>query len=161
MGRADPVMPEPAAPRRWLSIVGIGEDGVDGLSPIARGLIAGADIVFGGERHLELAALAHQRRGEAPGRVRSRARSGEVLASRGRQVCVLASGDPFFYGVGSVLAAPCLARRKCWWCRRRRPSASPRRASAGRCPISRWSRCMGARSIASARIFIPARACWR
>jgi len=28
----------------------------------------------------------------------------EVLASRGRQVCVLASGDPFFYGVGSVLA---------------------------------------------------------
>jgi precorrin-6Y C5,15-methyltransferase (decarboxylating) len=28
----------------------------------------------------------------------------EVLASRGRQVCVLASGDPFHYGVGSVLA---------------------------------------------------------
>ena len=30
MGRADPVMPEPAAPSRWLSIVGIGEDGVEG-----------------------------------------------------------------------------------------------------------------------------------
>jgi precorrin-6Y C5,15-methyltransferase (decarboxylating) len=28
----------------------------------------------------------------------------EVVSARGRQVCVLASGDPFFYGVGSVLA---------------------------------------------------------
>ena len=27
-----------------------------------------------------------------------------MLAARGRNVCVLASGDPFFYGVGSVLA---------------------------------------------------------
>ena len=42
-----------AAP--WLSIVGIGEDGVDGLSPVARGLIANAEIVFGGKRHVEVA----------------------------------------------------------------------------------------------------------
>jgi precorrin-6B C5,15-methyltransferase / cobalt-precorrin-6B C5,C15-methyltransferase len=104
MGRAEPVMPDPAPARRWLSIVGIGEDGVEGLSLIARGLIAGADIVFGGERHLKLAAPlinGEARRWPSPfsGAV------GEVLASRGRQVCVLASGDPFFYGVGSVLAA--------------------------------------------------------
>ena len=39
----------------WLSIVGIGEDGVEGLSPVARGLISGAKIVFGGKRHLALA----------------------------------------------------------------------------------------------------------
>ena len=31
MARAEPVMREPASPRRWLSIVGIGEDGVEGL----------------------------------------------------------------------------------------------------------------------------------
>jgi precorrin-6B C5,15-methyltransferase / cobalt-precorrin-6B C5,C15-methyltransferase len=104
MGRADPVMPDPAPPARWLSIVGIGEDGVDGLSPIARGLIAGAEIVFGGERHLKLAAPlinGEAKRWPSPfsGAV------GEVLASRGRQVCVLASGDPFFYGIGAVLAA--------------------------------------------------------
>ena len=101
MARADPVMREPASPRRWLSIVGIGEDGVEGLSATARGLVSGADIVFGGERHLGLAAPLI--RGEArpwpsPFSV------DEVLAARGRQVCVLASGDPFFYGVGSVLA---------------------------------------------------------
>ena len=104
MGRADPVMPDPAPPARWLSIVGIGEDGVEGLSPIARGLVASADIVFGGERHLKLAApliTGEAKRWPSPfsGAV------DEVLASRGRQVCVLASGDPFFYGVGSVLAA--------------------------------------------------------
>ena len=45
----------PAAEGRWLAIVGIGEDGVDGLSPAARKLVAGAAVVFGGKRHLALA----------------------------------------------------------------------------------------------------------
>ena len=56
MSSASPLAAETAAPRRWLSIVGIGEDGVEALSPVARGLIADAEIVFGGKRHLELAA---------------------------------------------------------------------------------------------------------
>jgi precorrin-6B C5,15-methyltransferase / cobalt-precorrin-6B C5,C15-methyltransferase len=101
--RAEVTMPDRASPKRWLSIVGIGEDGVEGLSPVARGLVAGADIVFGGERHLALATELI--RGEAKPWPSPFSRAvGEVLAERGRQVCVLASGDPFFYGVGSVLA---------------------------------------------------------
>jgi precorrin-6B C5,15-methyltransferase / cobalt-precorrin-6B C5,C15-methyltransferase len=92
-----------AASPRWLSIVGIGEDGVDGLSAAACALIGGADIVFGGRRHLALAAPL----------IRGAARAwpspfdgaaDEVRRHRGRQVCVLASGDPFHYGVGAVLA---------------------------------------------------------
>jgi precorrin-6Y C5,15-methyltransferase (decarboxylating) len=88
---------------RWLSIVGIGEDGIEGLGELARGLIESAEIVFGGPRHLSLAAPL----------IRGIARSWsspfdpsvtEVLAHRGRPVCVLASGDPFQHGVGSVLA---------------------------------------------------------
>src|SRR5262249_10553575 len=103
MSLPDPVEPESAAPRRWLSIVGIGEDGVAGLSAVARGLVSGAEIVFGGKRHLGLAASL----------IRGAARPWpspfergieEVLAQRGRQTCVLASGDPYLYGVGSVLA---------------------------------------------------------
>lgn len=94
-------MIEPASPRRWLSIVGIGEDGVEGLSATARGLVSGADIVFGGARHLQLAAPLI--RGQAK-RWPSPFSVDQVLAERGRQVCVLASGDPFLYGVGSVLA---------------------------------------------------------
>ena len=103
MGRAERAMPEPASPIRWLSIVGIGEDGIAGLSAVARGLIANADIVFGGERHLRLAAPLIK--GEAkPWPSPFSQGIDAVLASRGRQVCVLASGDPFFYGVGSALA---------------------------------------------------------
>jgi len=92
-----------AASARWLSIVGIGEDGVDRLSAAARGLISDAAIVFGGRRHLALAAPL----------IRGAARAwpspfdgavDEVSQHRGRQVCVLASGDPFHYGVGAVLA---------------------------------------------------------
>ena len=94
---------ETAAAPRWLSIVGIGEDGVEGLTAVARGLVAGAEIVFGGKRHLGLAAPLIR------GAVRpwpspfERAVE-EVLAQRGRRVCVLASGDPYLYGVGAVLA---------------------------------------------------------
>ena len=93
----------PAAPRRWLSIVGIGEDGADGLSPVARDLVSGADIVFGGKRHLALAGALI--RGEAhawPSPFDEGV--AQVLAARGRRVCVLASGDPFHYGAGAVLA---------------------------------------------------------
>jgi precorrin-6Y C5,15-methyltransferase (decarboxylating) len=103
MSHVDPVPPQSAASRRWLSIVGIGEDGIDGLSPVARGVIGDAEIVFGGKRHLALAAPLIR------GVVRpwpspfDRAVE-EVLAQHGRQVCVLASGDPFVYGVGAVLA---------------------------------------------------------
>jgi precorrin-6B C5,15-methyltransferase / cobalt-precorrin-6B C5,C15-methyltransferase len=88
---------------RWLSIVGVGENGVDGLSAAARGLIEDAEIVFGGRRHLALVAPL----------IRGAARAwpspfdgaaDEVGRQRGRQVCVLASGDPFHYGIGAVLA---------------------------------------------------------
>ena len=92
-----------AASPRWLSIVGIGEDGVEGLSPAARGLIGSAEIVFGGRRHLALAAPLI--RGAArPWPSPFDGAAEEVSRHRGRQVCVLASGDPFHYGVGAVLA---------------------------------------------------------
>jgi precorrin-6B C5,15-methyltransferase / cobalt-precorrin-6B C5,C15-methyltransferase len=103
MSRADPLAHEIAASHRWLSIVGIGEDGVEGLSPAARGLVSSAEIVFGGKRHLALAAPLI--RGAArPWPSPFEGAVAEVLAQRGRQICVLASGDPFVYGVGSVLA---------------------------------------------------------
>ena len=92
-----------AASPRWLSIVGIGEDGVEGLSAAARGLIGAAEIVFGGRRHLGLAAPLI--RGAArPWPSPFDGAAEEVMRHRGRQICVLASGDPFHYGVGAVLA---------------------------------------------------------
>ncbi|MCK0209640.1 precorrin-6y C5,15-methyltransferase (decarboxylating) subunit CbiE [Starkeya koreensis] len=99
----DPASRDDAQERRWLSIVGIGEDGLEGLSPAARAAIGAAQIVFGGARHLALAGDA------VTGEARTwpspfEAGIDEVLALRGRRICVLASGDPFLYGVGAVLA---------------------------------------------------------
>jgi len=92
-----------AAAPRWLSIVGIGEDGIEGLSGLARGLVSGAEIVFGGKRHLGLAA-ALIRGAVRPWPSPFDSAVAEVLAQRGRQVCVLASGDPYLYGIGALLA---------------------------------------------------------
>jgi precorrin-6B C5,15-methyltransferase / cobalt-precorrin-6B C5,C15-methyltransferase len=94
---------ETAASFHWLSIVGIGEDGIDGLSTAARELVQRAEIVFGGRRHLALAAplirgAARPWPSPFEGAVK------EVLEHRGRAVCVLASGDPYLYGIGSLLA---------------------------------------------------------
>jgi precorrin-6Y C5,15-methyltransferase (decarboxylating) len=101
MAWGSPVQRESAASRRWLSIIGIGEDGVHGLSPVARGLIGDAEVVFGGKRHLTLASSLI--RGKKQPWPTPFAVDG-VLAHRGKQVCVLASGDPFLYGVGNALA---------------------------------------------------------
>ncbi|WP_332700423.1 precorrin-6y C5,15-methyltransferase (decarboxylating) subunit CbiE [Devosia sp.] len=87
----------------WLSIVGIGEDGLAGLGDAAMAAISGAEIVFGGARHLELAAPAIT--GEARPWLSPFSESIDaVVALRGRKVCVLASGDPFHHGVGVTLA---------------------------------------------------------
>ena len=94
---------KPLAQSRWLSIVGIGEDGIKGLGENARAAISSASVVFGGKRHLELAAGLIT--GEAaPWPVPFDAAMRDVVALRGKQVCVLASGDPFFFGVGVTLS---------------------------------------------------------
>jgi precorrin-6Y C5,15-methyltransferase (decarboxylating) len=103
MSRPDVVADETAAAPRWLSIVGIGEDGIEGLTAVARGLVSGAEIVFGGKRHLGLAA-ALIRGAVRPWPSPFERAVAEVLAQRGRRVCVLASGDPYLYGVGALLA---------------------------------------------------------
>jgi len=89
-------------PKPWLSIVGIGEDGVAGLSSVSQRLVSGAELVLGGKRHLALAdSLIRGRRLSWPSPI------GEVLPEiekhRGQPVAVLASGDPFHYGVGDLL----------------------------------------------------------
>ncbi|MEW9805067.1 precorrin-6y C5,15-methyltransferase (decarboxylating) subunit CbiE [Mesorhizobium sp. ZMM04-5] len=92
-----------SASSKWLSVVGIGEDGVGGLGDAAKRLIGEAEIVFGGKRHLALAnelIKGESRAWPIPFDTAMR----EVLALRGQKVCVLASGDPFLHGVGVTLA---------------------------------------------------------
>lgn len=87
---------------RWLSIVGIGEDGTAGLSDVARRLVSSAELVLGGKRHLALAAdLIKGRQVAWPSPI-SKVLP-EIEKHRGRPVVVLASGDPFHYGAGDML----------------------------------------------------------
>ena len=78
---------EPAADRPWLSIVGIGEDGLAGLGSDAKRHIAEAEYVFGGKRHLGLAAdliKGQSRQWPSPFDAAMR----DVMALSGRRVCV-------------------------------------------------------------------------
>ncbi|KPL52623.1 hypothetical protein ABB55_10640 [Prosthecomicrobium hirschii] len=99
-----------AVPARWLTLIGLGEDGLDGLAPTARRVLADAELVVGGARHLRLAGLDSDRPSDSgPQRlVWPSPLVGaipDILGWRGRRVVVLASGDPFHYGVGATLAA--------------------------------------------------------
>ena len=83
----------------WLSIVGLGEDGPAGLPAASRTALAGAEVVFGGPRHLALAGAGDRgREWPVPFAI------APLLACRGRAVAALCSGDPFWFGAGSMLA---------------------------------------------------------
>ena len=87
----------------WLSIVGLGEDGLDGIAPPARLLIEQAEILVGAARHLAMAPADHpaeRLQWSSP----LEATIGEIIARRGRRVCILATGDPMWYGIGATLA---------------------------------------------------------
>ncbi len=85
----------------WLTVVGIGEDGFKGLGRNARHALLRASRIIGGQRQLDLLPVCI--RGER--QVWPSPFSLEpVLARRGEAVCVMASGDPMFYGVGASLA---------------------------------------------------------
>lgn len=91
------------APNRpWLTIIGIGEDGRGGLSPAALAALDRAEFVIGGARHLDLASPLAARTQTWPNPFAEGYPL--ILARRGQPTCVLATGDPFHYGVGAELA---------------------------------------------------------
>ena len=85
----------------WLAVVGVGEDGIDGLTPAARKLVAQAAFVVGGKRHLALARPLKAETMVWPSPIENALDA--IEAHRGNSVCVLATGDPFFFGVGTML----------------------------------------------------------
>lgn len=82
-----------------MSIIGLGEDGLAGLSGASRAALDEAEIVFGAPRHLELAQAGP--RGQAwpvPFDL------SPLLACKGQRVAMLVSGDPFWHGAGGSVA---------------------------------------------------------
>ena len=87
----------------WLTIIGLGEDGPNGLSPASRDALENAEIVMGAARHLALVPDLNAETVEWP--VPYAEGVVQLLALKGRNVVVLASGDPFWFGAGTVLTA--------------------------------------------------------
>ncbi|SDN45817.1 precorrin-6Y C5,15-methyltransferase (decarboxylating) [Pseudomonas arsenicoxydans] len=85
----------------WLTVVGIGEDGFKGLGRNARHALLRASRIIGGQRQLDLLPVCIR---GARQLWPSPFSLDPVLTQRGEPVCVLASGDPMFFGVGASLA---------------------------------------------------------
>ena len=82
----------------WLTIVGIGEDGLLGLGTLIRETINDAEYLFGGERHLKLV-------GKKGSVWKSPLEESfvELDQLQGKNVVVIASGDPMWFGIGATL----------------------------------------------------------
>jgi precorrin-6Y C5,15-methyltransferase (decarboxylating) len=90
------------APLPWLTIVGVGEDGLAGLGEPARAGVLQARVLIGGKRHLAMVPDTGQERLLWPSPLE--AAFAMIAARRGAPVCVLASGDPMWFGIGASLA---------------------------------------------------------
>ncbi len=85
----------------WITVVGIGDDGLAGLTPTACAIIDDAELLAGGERHQAMVAESRaERLTWACGLGQAMA---EMETWRGKRVVVLASGDPMHFGVGATL----------------------------------------------------------
>ena len=98
----------PEISKKWLRVIGIGEDGWGDLPSDAVAMIYESEVILGGERHLKM--LPDDWEGErilwtSPMKEALK----KILSLRpdkfnpGRKVSVLASGDPLCYGIASKL----------------------------------------------------------
>ena len=85
----------------WLTIIGIGDNGLDSLTPAARTLFDAAETIIAPER--VLARIDCGSRETIPWTFGIKETIASVLARRGTPVTILATGDPMFFGVGATL----------------------------------------------------------
>ena len=83
----------------WLHVVGIGEDGMEGLLPATRAVVEAAEVIVGGDRHHKLSDNVTAERVAWPSPFNALI---EMLEGfKGRRVVVLATGDPLWFSVGA------------------------------------------------------------
>ncbi len=83
----------------WLHIVGIGEDGLDGLTPATRAVVEAAEVIMGAERHHNLAVGPDAERISWPSPFD--AMIDTIQGLKGRRAVVLVTGDPLWFSVGA------------------------------------------------------------
>lgn len=83
----------------WLHIVGIGEDGMDGLTPATRAVVEAAEVIVGGDRHHRLSDNLTAERIAWPSPFDALVET--LRGLKGKRVVVLATGDPLWFSVGA------------------------------------------------------------
>ena len=83
----------------WLHIVGIGEDGLDGLTPATRAVVEAAEVIVGGDRHHSLSGQVTAERIAWPSPFD--AMIAQIEALRGKRAVILVTGDPLWFSVGA------------------------------------------------------------
>jgi precorrin-6B C5,15-methyltransferase / cobalt-precorrin-6B C5,C15-methyltransferase len=84
-----------------IKVIGIGDDGQQSLLPLYRTWIMESELLVGGERHLSFFPEYTGEKLVLKGGLMALA---DRLREEKRKTVILASGDPLFYGVGSLLA---------------------------------------------------------
>src|SRR6185437_11630506 len=90
----------PSEPR--IHIIGVGNDGLAGLTSRARDLLLSADIVFGSEQTLKLLPELKAERRPIGADLQEALNTLTALLGR-KRLAIVASGDPLFYGVARYL----------------------------------------------------------
>ena len=85
-----------------ITLIGMGEDGFDGLSSAARSMIEAADVIVGSTRLLAMLPPTRAERVSWPSPFDPMTERIEGWSDR--RVVILATGDPMNYGVGSLIA---------------------------------------------------------
>lgn len=85
----------------WLHVIGIGEDGAQGLSDAALEALADAEVLIGGDRHHTLMPDLKAERIAWPSPFRHSIE--KIMAHRGKRVAILVTGDPLWYSAGALL----------------------------------------------------------
>ncbi len=83
----------------WLDIIGIGEDGVAGLSDVARVTLEQAEVIVGGDRHHKLSPNVSAERLSWPSPFDAMIET--IRELKGRRAVILVTGDPLWYSVGA------------------------------------------------------------
>jgi precorrin-6B C5,15-methyltransferase / cobalt-precorrin-6B C5,C15-methyltransferase len=87
--------------QKWLSVIGISDDGLEGLTPVARSRLDQAALIVGGKRHLAMLSNDHAPQLTWANPIENTIT--QILQHRPQRVCILASGDPMCYGIGTTL----------------------------------------------------------
>ncbi len=88
----------------WLHIIGIGEDGLESLLPLARTALQTADIIIGDSRHLNAVKDITPKAKQIPWPTPFDALTDTVLSHQNDRVALLATGDPLWYSIGAIYA---------------------------------------------------------